>query len=198
VHPDPADVLEGATERAGYESWRDQFWGEQFRILAYTRPDRARAVLERYAHRLPVVGQRAFGGAWAALARVVDGLATLGELSLAAAFYPQCAEAAVNGLVHSNGHPFECAAGIAAACDRQWDVAEGHFERAVRDAIAMRLVVSEIDTRRWHAWMLLARRAPGDGVRARALLEHVVADARRLGMTWRLRVCEALLMESAP
>ena len=196
VHLDPADVLEGATEQAGYESWRDQFWGEQFRILAYTRPERARAVLARYEHRLPVAGQRAFGGAWAALSRVVDGLATLGELAAAAAFYPQCAEAAVLGLVHTNGHPFECAAGIAAACCENWDVAEAHFARAARETAEMRFVVSEIDVRRWHAWMLLARRAPGDVGRARAMLEHALADARGLGMPWRVRLSESLLRES--
>ncbi|MDB4890025.1 MAG: hypothetical protein JWL61_1880 [Gemmatimonadetes bacterium] len=59
--------------------------------------------------------------------------------------------------------------GIAAACGECWEVAEAHFERAASEASAIWFVVSEVDVRRW----------------------------RRLGMPWRLRLCEALLRESA-
>ena len=130
-----------------------------------------------------------------ALTRVVDGLATLGDRAGAAALYPQCAEAHALEIVHSNGYLFECAAGIAAACGERWDLAEAHFERAMREAVEMRFVVSEIDVRRWHAWMLLSRRANGDVERARTLIETALSDVRRRGMPWRVRLFDAQLRE---
>jgi tetratricopeptide (TPR) repeat protein/tRNA A-37 threonylcarbamoyl transferase component Bud32 len=196
-HPDPADVLEGAPERAGFEAWRDQYWAEQFRMLAYTRPERARAVLARYAHALPQPGRPAFGGAWSALVRVVDGLAALGDRAAAAALYPQCLDVPRMGLVIASGTmPFTCALGVTAACGERWDAAEAHFAQAAREAAEMRFVVTQDEVRRWHAWALLARRGPGDVERARTLLGEAVSRARSLALPRRLRLCEALLREA--
>lgn len=188
-----ADVLEGSAERLRSVLWRDQQAAEYFRILAYTRPDRAREVFESVAHRLPAAGRPAFMGATLALVRAVEGLAVLGDRSAAGAFYGQCADLVRLGFVFSGGLMFGCTAGIAATCSEQWDLAEAHFEEAARQAESLRFIVLRGDVQRWHAWMLLSRRGSGDVERARAMLEDAIADARRLGLVWRVRICEALV-----
>ncbi|CAN5327247.1 hypothetical protein BH09GEM1_BH09GEM1_41050 [soil metagenome] len=192
-----ADVLEGSAERLRSVLWRDQQAGEYFRVLAYTIPDRAREVFESVAHRLPAPGRPALIGTTMAMVRAVEGLAVLGDRSGAGAFYGQCADLARLGLVSSPGLMFQCTAGIAAACAERWDLAERHFEEAARQVESLRFIVLRGDVQRWHAWMLLSRRGSGDVERARTMLEESIADALRLGLKWRVRVCESLLAEAA-
>ncbi len=188
-----ADVLEGGAERMRHVLWRDALAGEYFRILAYTRPDRAREVFESVAPRLPAPGRPALMGATMAMVRAVEGLAVLGDRSTAGAFYGQCAELVRMGFVFSQGLVFQCTAGIAAACDEQWDLAEAHFEEAARQVESLRFIVLRGDVQRWHAWMLISRGRSGDVKRARTMLEEAIADARQLGLVWRVRVCEGLV-----
>ncbi len=53
--------------------------------------------------------------------------------------------------------------------------------------------VAAPDVRRWHAWMLLDRRAAGDVVRARALIGEAIAAYRELGMPMHVAMCDAML-----
>ena len=192
-----ADALEGSAERLLHVAWRDQQAAEYFRILAYTRPDRAREVFGSVAQRFPAPGQTAFIGASMTIVRAVEGLAVLGDRSAAGALYPQCADLLRVGFVCSQGLMFQCTAGIAAACAEQWDLAEAHFSEAAREVESLRFIILRGDVQRWHAWMLLSRRGSGDVARARTMLEAAIADARRLQLPWRTRLCESLLDEAA-
>jgi len=84
-------------------------------------------------------------------------------------------------------------AGIAAACGRQWEAAEQHFETAMRQAHDIPHKVERPEVRRWYAWMLLDRDAPGDRARARQLLDEAIAMYREIGMPHHLEMAEALL-----
>jgi tRNA A-37 threonylcarbamoyl transferase component Bud32/tetratricopeptide (TPR) repeat protein len=194
--PDPADVLLDAMARPGMPAFGDLYWAGHVRVLAYTRPERARAVLARYEHRLPAPGRPAFSNAWAALLYVVEGLAVLGDRARAAALHAPCEALLRRGVLYPAGALTACAAGIAAACGERWDDAEVHFEGGAREAARMRFRVAADDVRRWHAWMLLSRRASGDVARARAMIGEGLADVRRLALPWRTRLYEALLREA--
>jgi hypothetical protein len=93
--------------------------------------------------------------------------------------------------------PFTCALGVSAACGEHWDAAEAHFAQAAREAAEMRFVVMQDEVRRWHAWMLLARRASGDVERERTLLGEAVSHARALALPRRTLIYEALLLRQA-
>jgi hypothetical protein len=60
----------------------------------------------------------------------------------------------------------ERAAGIAADAARRFDVAQRHFETALRQAATLPHRPEEAHTRRWYARMLLDRDGPGDRQRA--------------------------------
>ncbi len=91
----------------------------------------------------------------------------------------------------------ETSAAIAAACGERWDVAEQHFETALRQAHDIPALVPQPEVRRWHAWMLLNRDEPGDRERARELLNEAIAMYREIGMPKHLEIAEAMLAEAA-
>ena len=140
------------------------------------------AAIERA--RLPTAGRVSESGAWELLPVAIEALALSGARAEAAALYPVAAEAAGSGAVIryvSKSLP-HTSAGIAAACDAQWDRAEEHFAAALRQAHELPNRLEQPDVRRWLAWMLLERGADGDRRRARTLLGEAARDYERLGM----------------
>ena len=85
------------------------------------------------------------------------------------------------------------AAGIAAACGRQWAAAEQHFDTALRQAHEIPHRIEQPEVRRWYASMLLDRDAPGDRERARQLLTEAIAMYRDIDMPKHIELAEALL-----
>jgi hypothetical protein len=73
--------------------------------------------------------------------------------------------------------------GMAAACGRDWDRSEMHFEDALRIARDLPMRVEEPDACRFYARMLLARNRPGDRDRARDLLGRAAAGYAALEMS---------------
>jgi hypothetical protein len=76
----------------------------------------------------------------------------------------------------------ERVAGMTATAAREWDGAEQHFERALRQAeeLPIRLEIPQV--RHWYAAMLLDRGRPDDRPRAQSMLAEARDDYRRLGM----------------
>jgi tRNA A-37 threonylcarbamoyl transferase component Bud32/tetratricopeptide (TPR) repeat protein len=192
---DPASEMDGAMDRIGMSQWQDLQWAEQFRIEAQMQPRRAREILERYQDRLPASGRTSIGGIRLGVASMVEGFVTLGERDRAAALYPHLVALMDDGNVLTPISITGCHAGIAAACGDDWSRAETHFEAARADAVRIGHAVGREDVARWHAWMLLQRRGPGDVERARSLLGEAMALAQGMGLVRRVRLSDAMLKD---
>jgi eukaryotic-like serine/threonine-protein kinase len=190
---DPASLIAESGMWIGNEGWGDVPWGEYFAQSAETRPSRAREVLAKYEHRLPRPGDTGTIGKYIATLRVIRGLAILDERARAAELYPQSAEILRRGVRVDLESVVEMYCGIAAAAGERWEVAEEHFTNAMALADEMPHVIGQGEIRRWHAWMLLARQAPGDVERAQTMLREAVEQFERLKLTRRERACRELL-----
>lgn len=87
----------------------------------------------------------------------------------------------------------ECDSGIAAAAGGRWDLAETHFINALHVSRTTPHVPAEPDVSRWHAWMLLQRRASGDVDRAVGMLRECIALCERVGLPRRARGASEML-----
>ncbi len=126
------------------------------------RREPALALLGEHAAGLPMSGRLNPVGSWTALFKVVEGLAVLGESERAAALHPLVVEALATESVvtFDASHLIQTVAGIAAAAGRQWDVAETHYQVAIRLADDMPFISERADARS------LARAAAGGPRRA--------------------------------
>ena len=125
---------------------------------------------------LPAPGRSANIGNWYSLSRVVQGFARLNCGAEVAALLPSAEDLAATGAWTSNDlFPCHSVAGIAAACAREWTRAEQHHQTAIHQADTAPYRVAQPQAREWYAVMLLARNAPGDSDRARALLNESLA-----------------------
>ena len=86
--------------------------------------------------------------------------------------------------------------GIAAACGADWDRSEAHFETALRQATDLPHRLAQPETRRWYAWMLLDRNAPGDRDRARTLLGEAIEMYLKIGMPKHVEIAEKMLEQA--
>ena len=84
---------------------------------------------------------------------------------------------------------------MAAAAGKQWEVAEEHYQTALRQAHKLPVVIEQPEVRRWYARMLIDRNAPGDRDKAWRLLTEAIAMYRRIGMPKHVEMAEALLGE---
>jgi tetratricopeptide (TPR) repeat protein len=114
----------------------------------------------------------------------VEAFAMIGEREEAAALYPVVLEnleagRMARGLDHRLLHTL---AGIAAGAGRDWEVAEHHFEEAIRFAIQVPYRIEEVEARRFCAQMLIDRGRDQDHDRARTLLQEAVDSYRSIGM----------------
>ena len=144
---------------------------------------------------LPRVGTLNGIGAWSALFKVVEGLATLGEAERTADLYPRTVAAIATGTLipRDANHLTQTFAGIAAAAGRDWTRARDHFETALRQAHETPFRSEQPEVRRWYAQMLLDRNAPGDRDKARTMLGEAVEMYQMIGMTRHLQMARELL-----
>jgi DNA-binding CsgD family transcriptional regulator len=145
---------------------------------------RCRQMLDEMASVFPTPGHPASLGAWTTLANAIEGLWMLHDPAPAGALYPLVQEAiAAGNIVLGHGIRLaESVAGVAAAAAGQWDVAESHFERALRQAFEIPHRLDQPETRRLYASMLAARGGDRDHERARALLQDALFGYRDLRM----------------
>ncbi|UCH86209.1 MAG: AAA family ATPase [Dehalococcoidia bacterium] len=173
-------------------------WSLLFLWRAYAGDrEAALAMLEQRCDKLPRLGQPNTLGAWPMLSGVVEGLAVLAEQEEAAKLYPLVLEAIDTGVLTNwaNGRLFQSVAGMAAAAGGQWDVAEEHYQTALRQAHELPIVLEQPEVRRWYARMLVERDEPGDREKARELLTEAVAMYGQIGMPKHVEMAEALLRE---
>lgn len=169
--------------------------GPLFQILAY-RGERtaALAVLEAERATLPRPGMPNGYGSWQFLCYVVEGLYVLGERDACAALYPLVVEFLTTGVVLTvfQGRLVERVAGMAAAAGRHWDLAESHFQTAIRQAQGIPHRLEAAETARFHARMLLDRSAGEDRARAADLLDDALGRYHSIGMARHVRMASDL------
>jgi DNA-binding CsgD family transcriptional regulator len=161
-------------------------WGPGLAVLyvELDRLDEARAEFERLAARdfddLPRDGR------WATcLAYLAEVCAALNDARRAAMLYRLLLPYADRALVLGGG--FVCSGasgrhlGMLAATMSNWRASERHFEEALAMNTRIGALLPLAHARHDYAAMLLARSAPGDRERAKALLRSSLSSARKMG-----------------
>ena len=169
-------------------------WGNYFMAMAYAGDQEALALLEKKRAMLPRARPFNTCGAWVSLMRAIEGLAVLNKREEAAELYPLARLAIETGTLvefFSAAMP-QLAAGIAAACARDYPAAEEHYQTALEQAHEMPHRMAQADIRRWYAQMLLDRDESGDRDRAAELLTEAMGHYRELGMPKHLDMAERL------
>ena len=123
-------------------------------------------------------------GHWELLLHVAECLAVLGRKPDAGNLYPALVRGLERGSCVSliSSRLWQMVAGIAAACGKQWDAAQEHYETALKQAHDLPHKIAQPEVRRWYARMLLDRNAPGDRDKARTLLGEATEMYRTIGM----------------
>jgi tetratricopeptide (TPR) repeat protein len=173
--------------------WRGARAGVEIVACAYFDPASARATFDAHRHQLPAPGAPAHVGPRYLAIMAVEALAVIGALDEAAELYPHVCGAIAAGFLVLASELSENAAGIAAAAAGEWDRSEAHFATALSQAHSLPHRVAQPDVRRWHAWMLRRRKAPGDRERAAVLLAEALGMYREIGMAGHVALVEAEL-----
>jgi tetratricopeptide (TPR) repeat protein len=172
-------------------------WACLLRVLAYSgRGAEVHAVLEGRRAVLPGLGRPNGFGPWHIPVGAVEALWVIGDRKGAANFYPLVRELreTTNIVLFALGPSLiERIAGIGAAAGRQWDLAESHFQTALRQAEELPYEIEGAETRRFYAEMLLDRKGPGDRDRARSLIDEALVTYRRVGMPRHAELAQRLL-----
>ena len=158
---------------------------------------RAHELLDRYEAILPVRGQLNSLGSYHMLLFWVESAVLLGQDERAAPHYESVVDLIRRDTVTCYFPMLiERIAGIAAMAGGQYDKAQAHFEASLELAKELAFVSELGDTRRWHAMMLLRRRAPGDRDMAQELLREAIAVYKRNGMPKHEEMAQVLLDQS--
>ncbi len=167
----------------------------RFKLRAYSAArDEALAIWRERRSDLPGLGAQLDFASSAMYLAAIEGLALLKCYEEVAELYPFAVETmAAGAVIDWLPSLLEKSAGIAAACGHQWAVAEQHFDTSLRQAHDLPHRIEQPEVRRWYAWMLLERDAPGDRERARVLLNEAIAMYRDIGMPKHLEIAEVLL-----
>ena len=160
--------------------------------------DGALSVLERLRDHLPTAGGLSSTGSRVFGCYAVEALALLGELDEVASLYAALLHSRTIGLRVSPCQLLETLLGISAACGRQWEKAEEHFEAALKQADELPHIPCAAETRRWQAWALLERGEAGDRERAHTLLEDAIERYREIGMPMHEAHARELVSDQRP
>ena len=183
-------------ELAPPEMWVGWALGSRFVFQAYRGE---RGWLDEWRARKPVVmrtdGVPLGGDRWCALL-AAQALALVGERNEAHELYPVITGLLGDGLKAVNFGVAETTAGVSAACGKQWEAAQQHFETALRQASDIPHRIAQPESRRWYAWMLLDRDAPGDRDRAQTLLSEAIEMYQTIGMPKHVEIAERMLGEA--
>jgi hypothetical protein len=133
---------------------------------------------------LPTEDQVNAYGHWINLVHVVEGLYALGERDAVARMRPLTEAFAGSEfrVVREHGALPRAAAGIAAACARDWDAAEAHFTQALAICDSVPVRISQGTTREWYADMLMERNAGDDRARAATLYAEAASNYQATGL----------------
>jgi hypothetical protein len=112
----------------------------------------------------------------------------------AAELYPiaeQVAESDIVCIAEISRFP-KMAAAIAAAAGRRWDLAEGYFVQALRQAEQFPHPVEPLEIKRFYAQMLLERAEPGDHAKANSLLSDALEGYTKFKMPRHAEIARSL------
>lgn len=133
------------------------------------------------------------------LAAAPESLVLLGKHDDAAALYPLLlAMHERTGVIcpgYDDARLYERSAGIAAAAGEQWDLADAHFQTALRQAAELPHPIEAAHTGRWYGRMLVERGRDADRERAAAVLAAAVDTYDRLCIVRHRDLTAALLRE---
>ncbi len=164
------------------------------KVLAYADQTRARTIMDSLRDRLPKAGKENPNGAWHAGMATIEAAVVLGEPEPAAALYPCAVQLIEAGVVNVWVLGLtERFAGIAAAAAGEWDLAEGHFQNALRQAEEIPHRLEQPEVKRWHAHMLLERNAAGDRGRAESMLAEARTAYSDMGMPFYVELVDIML-----
>ena len=178
------------------EVYAGHFWGNLLEAKAYLGHPDAVDLFEDKKHLLPRAGEPHFNGAWAFALYAVEGLVLLGRRQEAAGLYDVVVEALDDGWKVLLSRFIPVTAGVAAAAGGKWDLAEEHFQDALKQAHEIPHRLGQVDGRRWYARMLIDRGGSGDVEKARELMTEAIAGYRELGMAGHLKLAEEMLGEA--
>ena len=128
---------------------------------------------------MPVPSRPYRQGAYIAAVWAAEGLASLGHTADSAALLPVLEEFLGGGAEYAQLRSTRTAAGIAAACAREWSRSEEHHRAAIHHADTAPARIFQPVSREWYAAMLAAR---GDAGRARPMLAEALALYETIGM----------------
>ena len=164
------------------------------RVLAYARSSDVLDLYHANAHLLPEPGRLPTMGGRHFLDASVEALALTEEVAEVAGLYPLVRDSNFGHLLQGDDLSLSAPiVGIAAGCAGEWDEAVACFERGLQQAIDLPSVLDQPEVRRWYAWMLLRRDAPGDRDRAGELLREAIAQYETLGMPLHLEIATEML-----
>jgi hypothetical protein len=132
------------------------------------------------------------------VAAAVEAFTVLGEAEESAALYPVMVDLAATGsLMRSWDYRLLATLeGMSAACAREWDRAEAHFDEALRLSLELPMRLEALDARRFYAQMLVARGRPRDRDRARELLAQAAAGYVAFEMPRHEAMASAILADT--
>jgi hypothetical protein len=142
---------------------------------------------------LPRPGTSRSLGAWNAVLSVTEALCLAGRRQEAAGLQGEAEKIAGEWESTAFGFPVRTAAGIAAACARNWDRAEAHHRDAIARMEAAPYVTAQSIGRYWYADMLAERRHAGDIHAARSLLRETIAAGESIGLALYARLARRKL-----
>jgi tetratricopeptide (TPR) repeat protein len=150
-----------------------------FRALAIRGDAGSIELLRHKSVSMPALGRPNRLGAWVAMTYAVEGLAALSRIEDVAALRQSTEEFLLTGAEFAWLFSTRTAAGIAAACARDWSRAEEHHRAAIHVADTARLRVLQATTRSWYGEMFAAQ---GDLAQARVWLGEALALYVSIGM----------------
>src|SRR5207244_2578933 len=129
-------------------------------------PPRAGAIalIEAPRSEFPVLGRANTGTSWGLAAAAIEAYTVLDKVEQAAALYDTIVELGTTAsLMRSWDYRLIATLqGMSAACGRDWDRAEAHFEDALWLARGLPMRLEEPEACRFYGQMLVARDRPGD------------------------------------
>jgi tetratricopeptide (TPR) repeat protein len=143
--------------------------------------ERAREACDTAMGCLPRLGTSRSMGSWMAVLSLTQALCLSGRQGEAASLQVEAEKIALEW-VCGGSTPARTAAGIAAACARDWPRAEEHHRAAIARMDEIPDLTAQCIARYWYADMLAERGGQGDLESARALLNETIAKSEAIGL----------------
>jgi serine/threonine protein kinase/tetratricopeptide (TPR) repeat protein len=144
---------------------------------------------------LPRPGISRGTGAWHAVLSLTEALCLCGRCEEAGSLQLEAEKIAAEWDCNMVGFPVRTAAGIAAACARDWTRAEAHHRASIARMEAVPYVTAQPIARYWYADMLAERGGPGDIEAAKALLQATIAASDAIGLVQYARLARRRLAQ---